>query len=675
MKRVARAPSPPGVTPAAAGAPRWIDPPTVLGNMVDLPSTAPSTTHDGPMLGSLHVLPEGARLLDYEIVGLIGEGGFGIVYLAYDASLERHVAIKEYLPAVLASRASSRAVMVKSERHADAFRTGLRSFVNEARLLARFDHPSLVKVLRFWEGNGTAYMVMPFYEGPTLAHALQSLGRAPTEQELLGWLRPLLHALSTLHAVRCYHRDIAPDNILLTPTGPLLLDFGAARRVVGQSVATPTVVIKPGYAPIEQYGEAPTLKQGPWTDVYALAGVVYAAIAGQPPVPAVERWIDDHLTPLSQIARGQYSEHFLAAVDSALALRPGDRPESAAAFWAQLSGPAGKAMPLAGAAPAAFALPPDVDMSEAAQQGAAEGDPAVVVASSVVFASPTDAEAEVWGETELLPYEGLEATPARDVDLLSKLAPVHDAAPAPDATLDVPPDPPLSLHTGAVADLPEARTEEGIAPAVPPPLPPSVPSWAAPPSLGTVAQPWETRRRRWRYVLLALLLAALLAGGWAFNALRSGSIPPVTAPPPAVLPPPREALPKPAPAAVPSSTPRAAPEAPKVGAAPAAVAATPPVALPPPPPQSPPITAKPAANPAPAADVPRTAAVPKAPLAPPRPTAAVPVPVPVPAVREVPAPVPAATAETRRRCTDILQRASIEPLRPAELAFLKRECR
>jgi hypothetical protein len=580
------------------------------------------------------------------------------------------VAIKEYLPAVLASRASSRAVMVKSERHADAFRAGMRSFVNEARLLARFDHPSLVKVLRFWEGNGTAYMVMPFYEGPTLAHALQSLGRAPTEQELLGWLRPLLHALSTLHAVRCYHRDIAPDNILLTPAGSLLLDFGAARRVVGQAVATPTVVIKPGYAPIEQYGEAPTLKQGPWTDVYALAGVVYAAITGQPPVPAVERWIDDHLTPLSQIARGQYSEHFLAAVDSALALRPGDRPESAAAFWAQLSGPAGEAMPLAGAALAAFAMPTGLDMSEAAEASAAEDGPAVVATSSVVVDPPAEAEAEVWGETDLLPYEDLEATPAPDVDPLSDVAPAHEAAPAPHATLDVPPDPALALHTGAVADRPEARTED-VAPAVPPPLlPPPVASWAAPPSLGTVAQPWATRRRR-RYVLLALLLAALLAGGWAFIALRTGSIPPAAAP--AVLPPPREALPKPAPAAVPSSTLRAAPEAPKTGAAPAA--AVPAAPTPAAPALPPPMTAKPTAKPAPAADVPRTAAVPKAPPAPPRPTAAVPVPVPEPAVREMPTPVPAATAETRRRCADILERASIEPPRPAELAFLKRECR
>ena len=158
-------------------------------------------------------LPEGTLLEGFRIVRTLGEGGFGIVYLAYDGALERHVAIKEYLPAALAARVGGTpAVAVRSPRHADAFQIGLRSFVNEARLLARFDHPSLVKVLRFWEGNGTAYMVMPFYEGRTLAHTLETLGRPPDEAQLRAWLRPLLHALSTLHAARCYHRDIAPDN-------------------------------------------------------------------------------------------------------------------------------------------------------------------------------------------------------------------------------------------------------------------------------------------------------------------------------------------------------------------------------------------------------------------------------------------------------------------------------
>src|SRR6187549_474527 len=177
-----------------------------------------------------HTLPLGTRLRDYEITGLIGEGGFGIVYLAWDHSLQRKIAIKEYMPASMAARVNgSSAIVVKSERHIDTFRAGLKSFVNEARLLARFDHPSLVKVYRFWEENGTAYMVMPYYEGPTLKAALAELGRPPSEDELRAWLKPLLDALAVMHAAQCYHRDISPDNILLTPRGPLLLDFGAAR--------------------------------------------------------------------------------------------------------------------------------------------------------------------------------------------------------------------------------------------------------------------------------------------------------------------------------------------------------------------------------------------------------------------------------------------------------------
>ncbi|MGJ7488776.1 serine/threonine protein kinase [Variovorax sp. ZT4R33] len=667
MKHMPPAPSPPGT------APQWIDPPTVLGDMIDFQIASPPSPDDEPARGSLHVLPEGTRLLDYEIVGLIGEGGFGIVYLAYDAALERHVAIKEYLPAVMASRASTRAVMVKSQRHADAFSTGLRSFVNEARLLARFDHPSLVKVLRFWEGNGTAYMVMPFYEGPTLTHALQNLGRAPTEQELLGWLRPLLHALSTLHAARCYHRDIAPDNILLTPAGPLLLDFGAARRVVGQAAAAPTVVIKPGYAPIEQYGEAPTLKQGPWTDVYALGGVVYAAIAGQPPLPAVERWIDDRLPPLSEIARGRYSSHFLAAVGAALALRPADRPESAAAFWAQLNGPAGAEMPLAAAAPAAFTVPLDVDAAETPEELVADSSSAVAVAATPVAAVPLP-EAEVWDETEFAPYDDVEVTPARDV--APEVASLPEATPLrKEPSLDPPPsaEPALALRADPVADLP-AAIENAAAPVLPPP---PIPEWAAPPSLGTVARPWEARKRRRRYVvLLALLLAVLVLCGWAFNAMRSRSGPPAT---PAVVPSPREAPPTPAPAAVPLPASRATPEAPKADARPGAAVPQPaaPASVVP---LSPPATTKPAAlpaPPAPPAEARVTPAEPKAPRAPARPiaTAPVPAPPPAPAARELPPPAPTGTAETRRRCTDVLQRASIEPLRPAELAFLKRECR
>jgi serine/threonine protein kinase len=286
-----------------------------------------------------HTLPEGTRLNEFEILGLIGEGGFGIVYLAYDPTLERRVAVKEYMPSALASRTNgSMTVAPRSERHAGTFRAGLKSFVNEARLLARFDHPALVKVYRFWEANGTAYMVMPYYEGPTLQHVLNNLPQPLTEAELRGWLAPLLDALGVMHAAQCYHRDIAPDNILLTETGPLLLDFGAARRVVGDMTQALTVVLKPGYAPIEQYGDAPTMVQGPWTDLYALACVVYRAVSGRTPKPSVERLMGDLLLPLRTYADGRYSDVFIDAIEAALAVQPSERPQSVAEFLALLAG-------------------------------------------------------------------------------------------------------------------------------------------------------------------------------------------------------------------------------------------------------------------------------------------------------------------------------------------------
>ena len=284
-----------------------------------------------------HMLPEGTRIGGFEITGLIGEGGFGIVYLAYDPNLERHVALKEYMPSSLAARAAGGVtVSVKSPRHAETFSAGLKSFVNEARLLARFDHPSLVKVYRFWEANGTAYMAMPYYEGPTLKQALAELGHRPDEALLRAWLVPLLDAMAVMHAAQCYHRDIAPDNILLTAGGPLLLDFGAARRVIGDMTQALTVVLKPGYAPIEQYGDVPTMTQGPWTDLYALASVVYYAITGKAPMSSVERLIDDRLQPLVDVAAGQYGDAFLEAIDRALSVRPKGRPQDVAEFRALL---------------------------------------------------------------------------------------------------------------------------------------------------------------------------------------------------------------------------------------------------------------------------------------------------------------------------------------------------
>jgi serine/threonine protein kinase len=279
-------------------------------------------------------LPNGTRLAEFEIIGRIGEGGFSIVYLAMDHSLQRTVAMKEYMPSSLAVRTGRSQVQPRSHRHQDTFETGLRSFVNEARLLAQFDHPALVKVFRFWEINGTAYTVMPYYQGPTLKEAVQS-GRVPRSEEwLVSLLSPLTEALMVIHAAQCYHRDIAPDNILLLDgsSKPLILDFGAARRVIGDMTQALTVILKPGYAPVEQYAEVPGMRQGPWTDVYALAAVVYWVVTGATPPASVGRMLNDTFVPAAKRAEGRYSARFLAAIDRALALRPEHRTPSIQEF-------------------------------------------------------------------------------------------------------------------------------------------------------------------------------------------------------------------------------------------------------------------------------------------------------------------------------------------------------
>jgi serine/threonine protein kinase len=302
--------------------------------------------------GSGNTLPLGHRLQEYVIEGLIGEGGFGIVYLARDTQLGRVVALKEYMPASLATRAADNQVSVRSARHRETFELGLRSFVNEAQLLAAFDHPSLVKVYRFWEEHGTAYMVMPYYQGPTLKQWLTEHGARPDEAWLLSLLHPIIDSLELMHHERCYHRDIAPDNILLlnqqaTQLGrpqvmrPVLLDFGAARRVISDATQALTVILKSGYAPIEQYAESTSMKQGAWTDVYALSAVLYAAITGRAPLPSVSRMVSDDLVPASQVGAGHYSAEFLAAVDKGLSVRPENRPQDMAALRALFSFGAG----------------------------------------------------------------------------------------------------------------------------------------------------------------------------------------------------------------------------------------------------------------------------------------------------------------------------------------------
>ena len=284
-------------------------------------------------------LPAGTRFGELEILRVLGIGGFGIVYLAQDHALERHVALKEYMPSSLAGRGNGQMVSIRSGAHAETYALGLRSFVNEARLLARFNHPSLVKVYRFWEENGTAYMVMPYLRGRTLREVRRAMSTAPSESWMRSIVSPLLDALEQLHREDVYHRDIAPDNILLPPGElPVLLDFGAARRAIGDRTQTFTAILKPSYAPIEQYAEVVQLRQGPWTDLYALGAVIYYLLRGAPPQPATARAVQDDLPMLNPGDYPDISPQFIAAVEWALAIRPADRPQNIAALREVLEG-------------------------------------------------------------------------------------------------------------------------------------------------------------------------------------------------------------------------------------------------------------------------------------------------------------------------------------------------
>ncbi len=286
-------------------------------------------------------LPRGTRLHEFEVLDVLGAGGFGIVYLALDHTLRRSVAVKEYLPVDLARRTETWTVAPRSEPDASSYAAGLQSFMREAQLLAGFDHPSLVKVHRFWKANGTAYMVMPHYPGRTLKEVQRTTGALRDEQSLRRLLHPLLCALEVLHEARVFHRDISPDNVIVQPDGkPVLLDFGSARHVVGDRTQALTAMFKPSFAAIEQYGDVPGLKQGAWTDLYALAGVMHFMITGSPPVPAALRAVNDAQPRLAAASAGKsgLSMAVLQALDRALAVRPDDRPQSVQGFRDVLDG-------------------------------------------------------------------------------------------------------------------------------------------------------------------------------------------------------------------------------------------------------------------------------------------------------------------------------------------------
>jgi TPR repeat protein/tRNA A-37 threonylcarbamoyl transferase component Bud32 len=292
-------------------------------------------------LDSRFALPTGT-VLDgaYRIVRVVGTGGFGITYEAEDIALRTTVALKEYFPDEFGDRDARMSVRPKSERHKQTFEWGRSNFLKEARTLARFEHPSIVRVSRVFEAHSTAYMVMSFERGQSLEAWLRGLDRPPSQDELDRIAAPLLDALQLMHAADFLHRDIAPDNIIVRADGsPVLLDFGASRRAVAETSRAMTGIVKAGYSPHEQYASDGRL-QGPWSDLYALGGTLYRAVTGGPPEEATLRVDADHMAPAALAAKGSYRPGFLAGIDACLAVRHANRPRSVAQLRPMLFAPA-----------------------------------------------------------------------------------------------------------------------------------------------------------------------------------------------------------------------------------------------------------------------------------------------------------------------------------------------
>ena len=299
------------------------------------------------MTDHLHALPVGHQLNEYRIEGVIGSGGFGITYKALDTQLDKTVAIKEYLPSDFAVRTDATTVRPKSTADQDDYQWGLTRFLDEARTLARFEHPHLNHVRRFFEDNNTAYLVLDYIEGETLSDLLKREGQLDSTR-LQRLVAELLSGLDEVHSAGYVHRDIKPSNIMVRANGAsVLLDFGAARQVLGQRSKSLTSVLTPGYAPIEQYDPKGD-DIGPWTDLYALGMVAYRCVSGISETELIDAITrarlerkgkqDQDMKPAVEVGKGHYPSSLLKAIDWAIKVEEEDRPQNVAAIKEMIAG-------------------------------------------------------------------------------------------------------------------------------------------------------------------------------------------------------------------------------------------------------------------------------------------------------------------------------------------------
>ena len=287
-------------------------------------------------------LPPSFRLGAYRVVRVLGVGGFGVTYLCEHSGLGVQVAVKEYLPNEIAVRDGTE-VHPKSAGDREGFEWGLSRFLDEARTLARFEHPNVVRVRDCFEANNTAYIVMDYEDGEPLDAVLRRHGTL-TEAQLKRVVLPVVDGLRQVHAAGFLHRDIKPSNIFVrrSDESPVLLDFGSARQALGRRSRSMTAIASAGYSPPEQYASHGA--QGAWTDIYALSALCYRAITGDAPMEATGRQSQllrtqtDPLPKLAETPAAGFSSAFLEAVDWGLRVIETERPRSLDGWLARLGG-------------------------------------------------------------------------------------------------------------------------------------------------------------------------------------------------------------------------------------------------------------------------------------------------------------------------------------------------
>lgn len=292
--------------------------------------SAPSPAAPPSSARHTNVLPAEYLLDEYRIEAVLGVGGFGVTYKGLDTHLNIWVAIKEYFPVEWSFRDAD-GVMVHpntqgmnsaSNAQISDYQWGLERFLDEAQVLARIQHPYVVRVKRYFCANGTAYIVMDYEEGQPLS-AILTDGETLTEPEVRGLLEDVVPALRAVHEQGYLHRDIKPANLYVRAHDQrvILIDFGAARMTVGRRSQSITSMVTPGYSPPEQYTTRND-RYGTWTDIYALGAVLYRCVTGHTPTEAAERLLDDQMEPAVEAGSGRYSTNLLRVIDRALAVRP-----------------------------------------------------------------------------------------------------------------------------------------------------------------------------------------------------------------------------------------------------------------------------------------------------------------------------------------------------------------